>query len=107
MGPPPPSAAEPAIEPGRFPNPAINLVYAIGAGVALGFTTPSLWWLIAIGAALALSFWHRLADSVQYRQFGTLDAFPNRDIAFLMLKSAVTFIEIVLVFLAIRAIAAP
>ena len=87
-----------------FPNPAVNLLYAVAVGVILGITTPPLWWAIAIAAAVLLSVWHRAANSAQYRQFGDLDALPNGG-AFLLLKSLVTFAEIALLFLATRAIA--
>jgi hypothetical protein len=87
-----------------FPNPAVNLLYAVAVGVVLGITTPPLWWAIAIAAAVLLSVWHRAANSAQYRQFGDLDALPNGG-AFLLLKSLVTFAEIALLFLATRAIA--
>lgn len=97
------AAAVPEEEGGRIPNPLVNLVYAVAAGVALGWTNPLVWWVIAIAAAFALSIWHKAANTRQYRQFGTLDAFPT-DGSFLLLKSAVTFVEIVLVFFATRAI---
>jgi hypothetical protein len=87
-----------------FPNPAVNLLYAVAVGVVLGITTPPLWWAIAIAAAVLLSVWHRAANSAQYRQFGDLDGLPNGG-AFLLLKSLVTFAEIALLFLATRAIA--
>ena len=96
-------SAPPGEEGGRIPNPLVNLVYAIAVGVALGLTNPLVWWVIAIGAAFVLAIWHKAANTRQYRQFGTLDAFPT-DGSFLLLKSAVTFVEIVLVFLATRAI---
>ena len=69
----------------------------------LGWLNPPAWWAFAAGAALALSFWHRVANSAQYRQFGNLDALPN-SAAFILLKSLVTFVEIALVFLATRAV---
>ncbi len=101
--PSPPVRQMPPEEPPRFPNQVVNLVLALLAGVILGLTAPALWWLIAIAVSFVLSFWHRLANSGQYRHFGTLDAFPS-DAAFILLKSLVTFVEIAVVFLAIRAI---
>jgi hypothetical protein len=101
--PPPPMRANEPDEPPSVPNQVVNLAYAALAGGILGFMAPPLWWLIAIAASVALSLWHKLADSGQYRRFGTLEAFPS-DGAFLLLKSLVTFVEIALVFLAIRAI---
>ena len=96
-------AREPQPPPPTFPNPAVNLVYAVAVGVVLGITGPPLWWAIAVAAAILLSLWHRAANSAQYRQFGELDALPN-GAAFILLKSLVTFVEIALVFLGTRAI---
>ena len=98
----PPRAPE--SPPPPFPNPAVNLLYAVAVGVVLGLTAPPFWWAIAVVAAVLLSVWHRAANSAQYRQFGELDALPNGG-AFLLLKSLVTLVEIALVFLATRAIA--
>jgi hypothetical protein len=93
----------PTPEGSALPNQAVNLFYAAAVGIALGYTNPVMWWAIAIGASFLLSLWHKLAGSRQYYQFGTLDSYPS-DGAFILLKSLVTFIEVLLVFLATRAI---
>ena len=86
-----------------FPNAWFNLVYAIAAGIALGWYNPPYWWAIAIAAALLLSIWHRLAGTTQYRQFADIETLPGGTL-FLLLKSLVTFIEIAAVFFGTRAI---
>ena len=91
-------------EPPRFPNQATNLVYVIMVGVILGFTEISVWWLIAALAALALAWLHVARDSAQYQQFQGLQDFLNRRRAFLLAKSAVTCLEIIVVFLVVRLI---
>lgn len=87
----------------RFPNPAVNLAYALLAGIALGWTNPLIWWAFALGAAFLLSIWHMAVDSQQFRRFSSLETLPPAG-AFLVLKSAVTFAEILLVYFVIRAI---
>ena len=96
-------APQPIGPPPLLPNALFNLVFAVTAGILLGWLNPPFWWAFAAGAALLLSFWHRVANSAQYRQFGNLDALPNGT-AFVLLKSLVTFGEIALVFLGTRAV---
>lgn len=90
----------------RFPNQAVNLLYALAVGLILGFSRVQLWWLIAAAAALALAWLHIARETAQYRQFQGLQEFLNRQRAFLLAKSAVTYAEIVIVFLVTRYISA-
>lgn len=96
----PPALPEPAGA--RFPNQATNLIYVIVIGAILGFSDVPVWWLIAAVAAFALAWLHVARDSMQYRQFQALQEFLNRERAFLVAKSAVTYVEILLVFLVVR-----
>lgn len=86
----------------RFPNQATNLIYVLVVGLGLGFTHVPIWWLIAGVAAFTLSWLHVARNSAQYQQFQALQEFLNRDRAFLVAKSTVTFAEILVVFLVVR-----
>ena len=82
----------------RFPNQWTNIAYVIAVGLVLGFTSLTTWPALAALSALALSWWHLSADSAQYRRFRTLQAKRNRRVTFVLLKSAVTLAEIVVIY---------
>ena len=84
----------------RYPNQWTNVAYVIVAGLILALTAQKNWVLFAIIAAAALSWLHTSIESAQYRRFRTLQSARSRLGAFMLLKSAVTFIEIALVYIA-------
>ncbi|HET9440861.1 MAG TPA: hypothetical protein VFO52_11855 [Longimicrobiales bacterium] len=94
----------------RSPGPAIpnrwtNLTIALLAGLLAGLTGMRLWWLLALTTALLVSWWHIRVDSAQFRQFSLLSLMGNKARGFVLMKSPVTFVEISLVYLAVRVLA--
>jgi hypothetical protein len=83
----------------RFPNLWTNVAYVIGVGLVLGISHAPVWLLFAVGAAAALAGWHVTADSSQYRRFRELKPRRGKPTEFMVLKSAVTVIEIAIVYL--------
>lgn len=84
----------------RYPNQWTNVAYVIVAGLVLGLTAQKNWVLFAAIASAALSWLHTTVDSAQYRRFRTLQSARSRMGAFMLLKSAVTFIEIAIIYIA-------
>ncbi len=99
---PPPTSIDD--DPGLLPNQWTNLAYVGAVGLVLGLTGVAIWWLFALAAASALSWLHVVRDSGQFRKFEALTFLPNRVPAFLLLKSAVAFLEIAVVYVIIRAL---
>lgn len=83
----------------RFPNLWTNVAYVIVVGLVLGWSHAPVWLLFAVAAAAALAGWHVSADSVQYRRFRELQSRRGKPTEFMVLKSAVTAIEIAIVYL--------
>lgn len=93
----------------RSPGPAIpnywtNLTIAALAGLLAGLTGMKLWWLLALATALLVSWWHITVNSAQFRQFSILSLVGNKARGFVLMKSPVTFLEISLVYFAVRAL---
>jgi hypothetical protein len=91
--------------PPRLPNQVTNLVYVVLVGLILGLMEISWWWALAIAAALSLSLLHLTTESVQYRAFSSLRFLGSKKVGFLVLKSAVALVEIVIVYIVVRAVA--
>lgn len=98
----PRTVVEPEPPPPALPNQATNLAYVAVIGVVLGVASISTWWVWAAIAAAALSALHLVTNSVQYRQFTALRFVRSKRTGFLGLKSAVAFLEIVVVYAIVR-----
>jgi hypothetical protein len=83
----------------RFPNLWTNVAYVVVVGLVLGLSHAPVWLLFAVVAAAALAAWHVSADSLQYRRFRELKPRRGKPTEFMVLKSAVTVIEIAIVYL--------
>lgn len=83
----------------RFPNRWSNMAYVIAVGLVLVFSRAPLWILFAVAAGAALAWWHVSADSEQYRRYRELQPRRTRATEFMLLKSAVTVLEIAIVYL--------
>jgi hypothetical protein len=90
---------------GSLPNQWTNLAYVVAIGLLLGLTAFSLWWLVALVAAIGLAWLHIARDSTQYRKFTALSVMPSRVHGFMLLKSSVAFVEIIVVYAVVRALA--
>ena len=101
---PPREPAGPA--PSRFPNQLINIVVVVVTGVLLATLHTPSWFLFALLAASALSLAHVIARSSQYERFRELQhPDQRRGLLFMVLKSGVAVIEIVIVYFATSAFA--
>jgi hypothetical protein len=89
---------------GNLPNQWTNIAYVSAIGLLLGLTAFSLWWLVALAAAVGLSWLHIARDSAQYRKFSALSVMPSRVHGFMLLKSTVAFLEIFIVYAVVRAL---
>lgn len=87
-----------------IPNRWTNLTIVVLAGLLAGLTGMRLWWLLALATALLVSWWHISVNSAQFRQFTILSLMGNKTRGFLLMKSPVTFLEISLVYFAVRAV---
>lgn len=104
-----PSVARPVAErptPSRFPNQLTNIVVVVVTGILLATLDMRWWFFLALLAAFALSLAHVVAHSSQYEKFRELQASSHRrDLMFMLLKSGVAVIEILLVYFVANAIA--
>jgi hypothetical protein len=98
-----PPLEPPAPAPSRFPNQVTNIVVVVLTGILLATLRTSSWFLFALLTALALSLAHIIAHSSQYEKFRVLQAPKQRGLLFMLLKSGVAVMEIVLVYYAASA----
>jgi hypothetical protein len=92
--------------PSRFPNQLTNIVVVVVTGILLATLDMRWWFFIALLTAFALSFSHIVAHSSQYEKFRELQtASHRRSLSFVVLKSGVAMIEIMLVYFVAHAIA--
>ena len=93
------------MEPSPFPNRVTNLVVAVVVGILLASLQIRAWPFYALLAAIGISLSHIVANSSQYAQFDALQSSPNeRKLEFVLLKSSVSLIEIIVIYLIANAI---